>query len=129
MRKTDKVKIMTLLEYEAWFKDRVRMYGAEDIHYLSTKLGEEAGEVGGKVCKVIRDDIGHWVTPSALLAYIMDRPTLRRRIAEELGDTFWYTIRIANLLGFTSQEILAIEAEKIEGRQERGTDHGSGDDR
>jgi NTP pyrophosphatase (non-canonical NTP hydrolase) len=121
--------IMTLPEYEEFFRKRVRMYGAKDIQYLSGKLMIEAGEVHDYICKIIRDDFERAVGPDEMQAYIMTRDVLRERIATELGDTLWYLIRITNLLGYNLQDILAMEAEKIVGRQERDTDHGSGDDR
>lgn len=53
----------------------------------------------------------------------------RTRLMKELGDVGYYWVRICTAHGFKPSEILAANVEKIDGRLERGTLHGNGDDR
>ena len=81
-----------------------------ELYYLSLGLVSEAGEVAGKVKKLIRDgklDIGN-------LAY-------------ELGDVFWYLVRLCDSIGYEPSDILTINVNKLLKRKEAGTLQGSGD--
>ena len=72
----------------------------------------EAGEVAEKVKKLLRgDDVQPW------------------EIAAELGDVLFYIAVLANRLGWNLSEVAGMEVEKINGRIQRGTQRGSGDDR
>lgn len=86
------------------------------VAYCALGLGE-AGEVQGKVKKIIRDDDG-----------IM-RDDRRKEIAAELGDVLWYTARLASELGYTLEEIGQMNLDKLASRRERGVVGGSGDNR
>ena len=50
-------------------------------------------------------------------------------IAKELGDVMWYLTMLADTLGYTLDDILKLNLQKLEGREERGTLGGSGDNR
>jgi len=80
-------------------------------------LGSEAGEVAGKVKKVIRDNGNVWGEDTRLAA------------ALELGGVLWYVARIASDLGFTLQEIADMNLRQLASRKERGVIGGSGDNR
>lgn len=83
-----------------------------ELYYLSLGLVSEAGEVAGKVKKLIRDgklDIGN-------LAY-------------ELGDCFWYLVRLCDAIGYSPEDITTININKLLKRKENGTLSGSGDNR
>ena len=83
-----------------------------ELYYLSLGLVSEAGEVAGKVKKLIRDgklDIGN-------LAY-------------ELGDCFWYLVRLCDTIGYSPEDITTININKLLKRKENGTISGSGDNR
>lgn len=83
-----------------------------ELYYLSLGLTSEAGEVAGKVKKLIRDgklDIGN-------LAY-------------ELGDCFWYLARLCDAIGYEPEDILTININKLLKRKENNTLSGSGDAR
>lgn len=83
-----------------------------ELYYLSLGLTSEAGEVAGKVKKLIRDgtlDIGN-------LAY-------------ELGDCFWYLARLCDAIGYEPEDILTININKLLKRKENNTLTGSGDAR
>ena len=83
-----------------------------ELYYLSLGLTSEAGEVSGKIKKLIRDgklDIGN-------LAY-------------ELGDCFWYLARLCDAIGYEPEDILTININKLLKRKENNTLSGSGDAR
>lgn len=86
------------------------------LAYVGLGLGE-AGEVQGKIKKVIRDDHG------------VLGPTKRDQIAAELGDVLWYIARAASELGVSLEDIAQANLEKLASRAERGVLGGSGDDR
>lgn len=90
---------------------------AKDPLYLACGICEEAGEAAGKVKKTIRDNGGHF------------NDERRFGVALELSDILWYVANQANLMGYKLSEIADLNIEKINGRIERGTLHGSGDNR
>ncbi len=87
------------------------------IPYLALALGEECGEVAGKVKKVIRDKDGRFFQSDV------------RAIALELGDVLWYAANLAHVLGYKLSDIAQLNVDKINSRVERGTIHGEGDER
>lgn len=90
---------------------------AKDPLYLACGLCEEAGEVAGKVKKVIRDRDGDFDEES------------RYAVARELGDVLWYLANQAHRMGFALSEITEMNRNKVFDRIERGKLHGSGDNR
>lgn len=90
---------------------------AKDPLYLACGICEEAGEAAGKVKKAIRDNGGYF------------NDERRHGVALELSDILWYVANQANLMGYTLSEIAELNIDKINGRLERGTLHGSGDNR
>jgi len=86
------------------------------LAYVGLGLGE-AGEIQGKLKKVIRDDAGE-VTE--------DR---RAAIIEELGDLLWYVARTAAELNTSLNYVASVNLEKLGDRKERGVLQGSGDNR
>ena len=83
-----------------------------ELYYLSLGLTSEAGEVAGKIKKLIRDgklDIGN-------LAY-------------ELGDCFYYLVRLVDAIGYEPEDILTININKLLDRKARGVLGGNGDKR
>jgi NTP pyrophosphatase (non-canonical NTP hydrolase) len=91
--------------------------------YCTTKLAGEAGEFSEKLGKLIRDK-GLWnIDPSN-----WDKD-IKIEFAKELSDVLWYLAITSRILGFTFQDIGAINLEKLESRLERGVIGGSGDNR
>jgi NTP pyrophosphatase (non-canonical NTP hydrolase) len=85
--------------------------------YCALGLANEAGEVAGKIKKVIRDD------NSSFSDQRIDE------ISHELGDVLWYLAQLATELGVSLEWIAAENLAKLAGRAARGTIGGSGDDR
>lgn len=90
--------------------------GLMGLLYVSLGIGE-AGELQGKVKKILRDDDG----------VITDEK--RQAILDELGDVLWYAARIADELGTGLEDVAAANVAKLADRLERGVIGGSGDNR
>jgi len=86
-------------------------HGFEEINYLVHGLTSEAGEVAGKLKKIIRGDK---VPPEAFLA--------------ELGDVLWYLARIADNVGVTLEQVAEYNFQKLQERAKLNVLKGSGDD-
>ena len=80
-------------------------------------LVNEAGEVAGKLKKVIRDKKGD--------IHVSDMAALKG----ELGDVLWYLSQTAKELGLSLADIAEHNLKKLSSRQARGTLQGEGDNR
>lgn len=83
-----------------------------ELYYLTMGLTSEAGEVAGKIKKLLRDgeyDPGN--------------------VAYELGDVCWYVARLADAIGYEFEDILQINFNKLSDRKVRNVLQGSGDER
>lgn len=83
-----------------------------ELVYLALGLNGEAGEVADKIKKHLRDDkldIGG--------------------IIFELGDVAWYLARLADALGYSFEDILEINYNKLQKRKMNHVLSGSGDER
>jgi len=88
------------------------------LEYLALGLTSEAGEVAGKVKKLIRDGED------------MEGFELKKiAIASEVGDVLWYCAMMAKEVGVPLNDIMKENLKKLHGRKVRGTLHGSGDNR
>lgn len=86
------------------------------VAYTALGLGE-VGELQGKIKKIYRDDDGT----------ISD--AVKDQIAAELGDVLWYVAAISRELGIPLSRIAEENLAKLGSRADRGTLHGSGDNR
>lgn len=82
------------------------------ITYPAMGLANEAGEVLGKVKKIIRDGTYN-----------------REDIVDELGDVLWYAAALARDLDVSLTEVAHRNLKKLEDRANRGVISGSGDKR
>jgi NTP pyrophosphatase (non-canonical NTP hydrolase) len=87
------------------------------IVYPTLGLANEAGEVAGKVKKILRDRQG----------LITDAD--RQALALELGDVLWYLAEICTRLGIRLEDVAAANVAKLADRAARGVLTGEGDDR
>ena len=81
--------------------------------YVLLGLGEESGEVLGKVAKHIRDggDLSH----------------LKHTLLKELGDVLWMVSAVADDYGIELGDIAEHNIIKLTDRKARNVIHGSGD--
>lgn len=108
---------MTLNEYQRGALKTALYPRGHAIIYPTLGLNGEAGEVAEKVKKTIRDNGGEFTEEA------------RKAIAMELGDVMWYAATLANDLGFTLEEVAAMNLEKLRSRARRNCLGGSGDNR
>ena len=80
------------------------------LPYLSLGLVSEAGEVAGKVKKLIRDGT-------------------KSDVASEVGDVLWYCAMLATELNVSLGKLMENNLDKLYNRKKRGTLQGSGDSR
>lgn len=108
---------MKFNEYQEKAKDTA-VYKAEDAYiYLVLGVAGEAGEVAEKVKKIIRDKNSKI------------EPSDKKEIAKELGDVLWYVAVLADILGFTLEDIANMNIDKLKSRTKRNMIHGDGDNR
>ena len=95
------------------------IYPNQGQNYVYPLLGlcGESGEVADKLKKVIRDGDG----------VLTD--SIRDAVAKELGDIAWYLAVLAHELGYTLEEIMQMNLDKLASRQQRGVLSGNGDNR
>ena len=85
--------------------------------YPTLGLADEAGEVVGKIKKVIRDNAG------------VISPEQRDEIKKELGDVLWYLSQLSQELGIKLSDVAQTNLDKLSSRSKRDKLHGSGDNR
>jgi NTP pyrophosphatase (non-canonical NTP hydrolase) len=83
-----------------------------ELYYLALGLVSESGEVAGKIKKLIRDG-----------------KLNQGDLAYELGDVFWYLVRLCEAIGYSPENIMEININKLLKRKENGTIQGNGDHR
>ena len=106
---------MTLDKYTEFTRTTAVYPGANEhkfseVLYLTLGLTSEAGEVAGKVKKIVRGDK---VEPEAYI--------------QELGDVLWYLVRLADNVGLTLEDLAELNSSKLSKRKEAGTLQGEGD--
>lgn len=89
----------------------------EDFYPLLA-LPEEVGEFLGKIAKAARGDEKY-----------QDDDVLKAACKKELGDILWQLNACCKFMETTLEEVALENLEKLQGRVERGTIKGSGDDR
>jgi NTP pyrophosphatase (non-canonical NTP hydrolase) len=87
------------------------------IIYTALGLASEAGEVAGKVKKMIRDEDNELT------------PERKQQILDEVGDVLWYCAMLATELNSSLAEVAINNIRKLEDRNQRGVIQGSGDKR
>lgn len=103
---------MQLEAYQKLTKETAIYPKEQALVYLTLGLTSEAGEVAGKVKKMIRDGGIN----------VMDT-------IDEIGDVFWYMARLCDELNVSAEDVLQRNIQKLMDRKERGVIKGSGDKR
>lgn len=108
------------MTFEQYQNEAVKtaIYGAGDkIIYPALGLANEAGEVLGKIKKVLRDNEG---------VYTKDRVDA---IAAEIGDVLWYLAALSRDLGVSLEDVAESNIQKLRDRHARNVIAGDGDNR
>ena len=111
-------EVMTAVLYEAQAGETAIFPKEKALEYLALGLTSEAGEVAGKVKKLIRD--GEDVEGFEMK---------KLAISSEIGDVLWYCAMMAKEVGVPLANIMQENLDKLHSRKERGTLSGSGDNR
>jgi NTP pyrophosphatase (non-canonical NTP hydrolase) len=90
---------------------------ADYIVYPALGILSEAGEVAGKIKKVLRDNDGRF------------EPDHRAAISKEVGDVLWYIAALCTDLNVDMAAVAQENLNKLNSRLQRGVLGGSGDDR
>jgi NTP pyrophosphatase (non-canonical NTP hydrolase) len=116
-KKADTYSDASFNEYQLATRSTAIYPPKQALEYLCLGLASEAGEIAGKMKKLIRDDKGFsnedW--DSALKA--------------EIGDVLWYLARLSDEIGAPLSLVAEENMEKLLSRKERGKLGGSGDNR
>jgi NTP pyrophosphatase (non-canonical NTP hydrolase) len=112
------VEVMTAELYQYQATQTAIFPKEKALEYLALGLTSEAGEVAGKVKKLIRDG-------EDVEGFEMKKIA----IASEVGDVLWYCAMMAKEVGVPLNTIMKENLEKLHSRKERGKLSGSGDNR
>lgn len=107
---------MTFNEYEVFCASTAVYPKEKEMEYLGLAITEEAGEVAGKLKKILRGDV-----PLDL--------EQRTALLKECGDVLYYVTRMTNFLGCSLEEMAEMNRQKILTRVANGTIKGVGDNR
>ncbi len=107
------------------------------VVYPAMGLANEAGELLGKLKKVLRGDANTSGLPNGISAtdaravefYINLPAETLIALKGEVGDVLWYLAALCDDLGFDLDEIAESNIAKLKSRQDRGVLKGSGDNR
>lgn len=89
----------------------------QSVIYPALGLANEAGEVLGKIKKVLRDNDGDFTAER------------REEIGAEIGDVLWYIAALSRDLNLSMESIAQANLDKLNSRMVRGVLGGSGDTR
>lgn len=108
---------MNFADYQSQASKTAIYSPVDAVVYPSLGLVSEAGEVAGKVKKVLRDNGGHFTEEK------------RSAIADEVGDVLWYIASLCTDLGIGMDTVAQRNIDKLNSRLSRGVLGGSGDNR
>lgn len=99
--------------------------------YPLVALGEEVGEVMGKIAKYGRKNnmSVEEVINSLHSVEIAEIAELRKAVKKELGDVLWQWAVLCNVLGMSPNRIAEENLSKLADRQNRDVLNGEGDNR
>ena len=93
------------------------------VIYPALGLGNEAGEVLGKVKKWLRGDDANKADSGEMSSERVEA------LKGELGDVLWYLAVLAHDLGLELDDVAEANVEKLQSRKARGVLKGDGDKR
>ena len=107
---------MDIKKYQEWTLSTAVYPGAgqhnfQEIVYLTLGLASEAGELAGKLKKIVRGDN---INPEDFVA--------------EAGDVLWYLARICDNINIDLEQLAEYNCKKLSARKEAGTIQGEDQD-
>ena len=114
------------------------MDSSRNMSYMAMGLTSEVGEFMGKIAKAIRKGdvyIGSEANESDLhytIGFMAESDRCRgweEDLKHELGDIMWFAAGIAEVMGWTLEEVAQENIDKLASRKERGVIDGNGDNR
>lgn len=110
---------MTFKEYDDFIKTTAIYPKDKKVIYPAFGLAGEVGEIMEKLKKIMRGggDVQN-----------IDSENIEE-LKKELGDVIWYISAISSDLGFTLDDVINKNIEKLSSRKDRGVIHGEGDNR
>jgi len=112
-----KVHEMDFANYQ-WRTSQTAIYPKEKmLEYLSLGLVSEAGEVAGKVKKIIRDHDSKLTVE------------MKQALAAEIGDVLWYVAQLCSAVDMNMGLVARDNIEKLLKRKQSNTLSGDGDNR
>lgn len=101
------------------------------LEYLCLGLASEAGEVAGKMSKLIRGDYTEFgdEEKDGRVPVRINLDEFKEHAVLELGDVLWMVSEICNVLEVSMEEVMQANIDKLTARLDRDTIKGSGDDR
>ena len=97
---------MNSANYQKFVNSHCKSY--MDKNYLSVGLGEEAGECLGFHKKYVLKKNKN----------LKKGPLKKKDLAEELGDVLFYLVRLSKLYGWSLEDIMDYNVEKLEREEE-----------
>lgn len=104
---------MAFNEYHEFVKTMKLYPEKHAIIYPALGIAGEGGEVAEKVKKWLRGD----------------KELDKLELLKEAGDVLWYLTSLADDLGYTLQDLVDANIQKLTSRKERGVQKGDGDNR
>lgn len=111
-----RIKENTMINFKEYneFVKGMKAYPEKNaIVYPALGLCGEAGEIAEKVKKWLRGD----------------RELDKDALLSELGDPLWYIVSLADDLGYSLQDVVDRNVDKLSSRKQRGVIKGDGDNR
>lgn len=104
-------------QYQDFVRGTKRYSESYRLMYPVLGLASEAGEVAGKVKKILRDNDGA----------VSDEQV--KHLIDEVSDVLWYVACIADDLGVPLEVVMQVNVAKLLDRVERDVIQGDGDGR
>lgn len=106
------------------------MPSCHNIAYGLSGLTAEVGEFNDKIAKWIRKGICE-LRDNQLVFKVpkQEADAYMVELIKELGDVMWFPCLIANLLGYTLEDVCQINLDKLKDRARRNVIDGCGDNR
>ena len=120
---------MTIDEYQQKAMSTC-MDRSHNYTYMAEGMVGEMGELMSKVAKGVRK--GKMKVSSntlVLLASKQERPEILEGLKSELGDILWFVAGMADVMGWSLEEVAQANIDKLASRKERGVIQGDGDNR